>query len=220
MSVFNSLTADQLGQLSNHLSGNAFDVQPVDKDAAAIKAAIRGLQGLGSLPGPGRRPGTVARGVPMRRRRRLADRRSVACGCGGRIRGSGQPGPHAPRRSARPTPRCSGHTPSSSGVSSLSPLARRLGRPVSCDARADSGAIRLTYESPTGAKLEAHRDPAIEFTEQRLSETGMSGQTAVALLQRTERWAFGDQGCSIAWKKPPGKGSRAHPGYPRARVPR
>jgi hypothetical protein len=46
LSVFNSLTADQLGRLSNHLSGNAFDVQPVDKDAAAIKASIRGLQGL------------------------------------------------------------------------------------------------------------------------------------------------------------------------------
>ena len=47
VSVFNSLTADQLGGLSKHLSGNAFDVQPVDKDAAAIKASIRGLQGLG-----------------------------------------------------------------------------------------------------------------------------------------------------------------------------
>ena len=47
VSVFNSLTADQLGGLSKHLSGNAFDVQPVDEDAAAIKASIRGLEGLG-----------------------------------------------------------------------------------------------------------------------------------------------------------------------------
>ena len=47
LSVFNSLTPDQLGGLSKHLSGNAFDVQPVDKDAAAIKASIRGLEGLG-----------------------------------------------------------------------------------------------------------------------------------------------------------------------------
>jgi hypothetical protein len=84
-----------------------------------------------------------------------------------------------------------------------SPLAGHLGRPVSCDARADGGAIRLTYESPTGAKLEAHRDPALEFTEQRLSEKGMSRPAALALLQRTERWAFGDKGCSIAWKKRP-----------------
>jgi hypothetical protein len=84
-----------------------------------------------------------------------------------------------------------------------SPLAARLGRPVLCDARADGDAIRLTYQSPTGAKLEAHRDQAIEFTEQRLNEKGMSRQAAVALLQRTEQWAFGDKGCSIAWRKRP-----------------
>jgi hypothetical protein len=93
-----------------------------------------------------------------------------------------------------------------------SPLARRLGRPVSCDARADAGAIRLTYESHTGAKLEAHREPAIEFTEQRLSEKRMSGQAAVALLQRTERWAFGDKCCSLAWKKPPAREAGPTPG--------
>ena len=46
LSVFDGLTADQLGGLSRHLSGNAFDVQPVDSDAAAIKASIRRLEGL------------------------------------------------------------------------------------------------------------------------------------------------------------------------------
>jgi hypothetical protein len=46
LSVFDRLTADQLGGLSRHLSGNAFDIQPVDSDAAAIKASIRGLEGL------------------------------------------------------------------------------------------------------------------------------------------------------------------------------
>ena len=46
LSVFNSLAPDQLGRLSKHLAGNAFDVQPVEKDAAAIKQSIRGLQGL------------------------------------------------------------------------------------------------------------------------------------------------------------------------------
>ena len=93
-----------------------------------------------------------------------------------------------------------------------SPLAGHLGRTVSCDARADDGAIRLTYESPTGAKLEAHRDPALEFTEQRLSEKGLSRQAALALLQRTERWAFGDKGCSIAWKKRPAMEADTDPG--------
>ena len=84
-----------------------------------------------------------------------------------------------------------------------SPLARHLGRPVSCAVRVDDGAIRLTYESPTGARLEMHRDPTIELTEQRLSEKGLSRPAAVALLQRTERWAFGDKGCGIAWNAEP-----------------
>jgi len=35
-----------LGRLSKHLSGAAFDVQPVDKDAESIKKTIRGLPGL------------------------------------------------------------------------------------------------------------------------------------------------------------------------------
>jgi hypothetical protein len=35
-----------LAMLSKHLSGDAFDVQPVDTDAAAIKKTIRGLKGL------------------------------------------------------------------------------------------------------------------------------------------------------------------------------
>ena len=93
-----------------------------------------------------------------------------------------------------------------------SPLARRLGRAVSCEARADGGAIQLTYESSTGAKLVARRDPAIESTEQRLSEKRMTKKAAVALLQRTERWAFGDKGCSIAWAKPPEGGAAASRG--------
>jgi hypothetical protein len=47
--VMDGLTDAQLGQLSKHLSGDAFDVQPVDKDADGIKKAIRGLPGLGKF---------------------------------------------------------------------------------------------------------------------------------------------------------------------------
>jgi hypothetical protein len=47
--VMDGLTDAQLAQLSKHLSGDAFDVQPVDKDGAAIKKAIRGLAGLGKF---------------------------------------------------------------------------------------------------------------------------------------------------------------------------
>jgi len=44
--VLDSLTDAQLAHLSKHLSGDAFDVQPVDKDAEDIKKAIRALPGL------------------------------------------------------------------------------------------------------------------------------------------------------------------------------
>jgi hypothetical protein len=46
LSVLNAATDSQLAMLSKHLSGDAFDVQPVDTDAAAIKKTIRGLKGL------------------------------------------------------------------------------------------------------------------------------------------------------------------------------
>ena len=46
LTVMNDFTMEQLGVLSKHLSGDAFDVQPVESDADAIKKTIRGLDGL------------------------------------------------------------------------------------------------------------------------------------------------------------------------------
>ena len=46
LSVLNDATDAQLATLSKHLSGDAFDVQPVETDADAIKKTIRGLNGL------------------------------------------------------------------------------------------------------------------------------------------------------------------------------
>lgn len=46
LSIFNATSADELGKFSKHLSGEAFDVQPIGKNAEAIKATIRGLPGL------------------------------------------------------------------------------------------------------------------------------------------------------------------------------
>ncbi len=46
VSVFDAVTDEELGKFSKHLSGEAFDVQPVDADADAIKKTIRGLTGL------------------------------------------------------------------------------------------------------------------------------------------------------------------------------
>ena len=45
-SVLETLTDAELAQFSKHLSGEAFDVQPVETDADKIKETIRGLSGL------------------------------------------------------------------------------------------------------------------------------------------------------------------------------
>jgi hypothetical protein len=46
LSVMNALADADLAKLSKHLSGDAFDVQPVETNADAIKKTIRGLEGL------------------------------------------------------------------------------------------------------------------------------------------------------------------------------
>ena len=46
LTVLNDYTPEQLAVLSKHISGDAFDVQPVETDADAIKKTIRGLDGL------------------------------------------------------------------------------------------------------------------------------------------------------------------------------
>jgi hypothetical protein len=49
LSVLNGLTDDQLRRLSKHLSGDAFDVQPVEKGGDEIKETIRALAGPGNF---------------------------------------------------------------------------------------------------------------------------------------------------------------------------
>ena len=46
LSVMTAAKDDDLARLSRHLSGDAFDVQPVQANADAIKKTIRGLKGL------------------------------------------------------------------------------------------------------------------------------------------------------------------------------
>jgi hypothetical protein len=45
-SVMDDLSDSDLARLSKHLSGDAFDVQPVTEDAEAIKTTIKGLTGI------------------------------------------------------------------------------------------------------------------------------------------------------------------------------
>lgn len=49
LGVFDAATEETVGKFSKHLSGEAFDVQPVTLDAEAIKKTIRGLAGLGKF---------------------------------------------------------------------------------------------------------------------------------------------------------------------------
>jgi hypothetical protein len=51
VSVFESVSDAVLGTFSRHLSGEAFDVQPItqEPEASAIKASIRALPGLGKF---------------------------------------------------------------------------------------------------------------------------------------------------------------------------
>ena len=46
LSTLNDFTDEDLSKLSKHLSGDAFDVQPVETNADDIKKTIRGLDGL------------------------------------------------------------------------------------------------------------------------------------------------------------------------------
>ena len=46
IAIFDAVADTDLGNFSKHLSGAAFDVQPVDRDAEAIKKTIRSLAGL------------------------------------------------------------------------------------------------------------------------------------------------------------------------------
>jgi len=49
LAVFDAATEEAVGKFSKHLSGEAFDVQPVTVDAEAIKKTIRSLEGLGKF---------------------------------------------------------------------------------------------------------------------------------------------------------------------------
>lgn len=46
LATMNGLTDTELGQMSRHLSGDAFDIQPIEPDTGHIKETIRALPGL------------------------------------------------------------------------------------------------------------------------------------------------------------------------------
>ena len=82
-------------------------------------------------------------------------------------------------------------------------LAARLGSPRLCVRDVTAGALRLTYEFLGGGRLEARTDPRIGLNDQRLALDGLSPSEAQAVLQATERDAFGQDGCGISWGSSP-----------------
>lgn len=82
-------------------------------------------------------------------------------------------------------------------------LVRKLGRPANCVAETEDGAVRLSYTFARGGALHAERDPAIEFTEQRMTVRGLDGRQALALLRAVEKRTMGQNGCGITWHEPP-----------------
>ena len=81
-------------------------------------------------------------------------------------------------------------------------LVRRFGRPRSCGVHENDAEIRIAYTFRTGADLEARRNAAAEYSEQRLRVEGIDKPLALAILKRAEKDAFGADGCNIGWDHP------------------
>jgi hypothetical protein len=81
-------------------------------------------------------------------------------------------------------------------------LARRFGAPEACATTFDDGEIGLSFSYRGGARLNAAIDTQIEYSEQTVRFSGMTAQSAIALLKKAETNAFGNKGCGIVWKAP------------------
>lgn len=81
-------------------------------------------------------------------------------------------------------------------------MVHRLGEPLSCTKDLDETDIKLSYTFRDHGLLEADTDPAIEFSEERIEQTGFTEQTAMELLKAQEKARFGKDGCGIDWNSP------------------
>lgn len=81
-------------------------------------------------------------------------------------------------------------------------ILRRRGHPKTCSARTENEAILLSYRFAHNGRLDAKRDPAIEFTEQRMTLSKLTKQEGIALLRAVERTSSGNSGCGILWNEP------------------
>ncbi len=80
---------------------------------------------------------------------------------------------------------------------------------VSCNVEQADGRTALVWHFRDGASLRAERDAAIEYTTQEVRVGKEFRGNGIAVLKRTERSAFGRQGCGIDWRRPTSASGRA-----------
>jgi|ERR1700691_2405418 hypothetical protein len=79
-------------------------------------------------------------------------------------------------------------------------LVRRHGKPSTCQIGINENNLTLTYSFGEKALLEARSNSTIESSEQRLQLRGLTEPQAMGLLKKSEKNAFGDNGCPIDWQ--------------------
>ncbi len=75
-----------------------------------------------------------------------------------------------------------------------------------CSLAADGGRLRADYRFADGSRLEARRDPAIEYVSVLLRFAAAQRIDPQAPLAGTERSLFGAAGCGIDWARPDAAG--------------
>jgi hypothetical protein len=78
-------------------------------------------------------------------------------------------------------------------------MARSASPLAACRVEQNSGVVTLRYDFVDGGRVRATRDPRIEYSEQVARFAAPPAESAINALMRTERAAFGAEGCGIDW---------------------
>jgi hypothetical protein len=69
-----------------------------------------------------------------------------------------------------------------------------------CTQSITDGSVTVTIAAASGNAVTVSLDPAIESSSYEATLAGLSPTSANTLLKATEKYLFGDEGCSIDWK--------------------
>ena len=83
---------------------------------------------------------------------------------------------------------------------------------AACRIEHRSGAITLRYDFMNGGRVQGTRDARIEYSEQVARLVSPPAGSAVELLARAERMAFGVNGCGMDWRQPETRTTQAEVG--------